>query len=157
MDAKKVLIAYQTKSGATEQSANLIAEVLREKHHLVVDVVDLKKVGKPDIGPYGAVVIGSGIRIGMWYGRAKRMLGRDYGDRRVAVFLSSGRAGDPKQHATAVENYLTKVLRKRGNLNVVAAEAFGGVYKVKGKVVDDSREPERVRMWADEVGRKLEE
>jgi hypothetical protein len=74
-----------------------------------------------------------------------------------AVFLSSGRAGEPKQHATAVRSYLTKVLTKRSNLNVVAAEAFGGVYKVQGKVVDDSREPERVRMWADEVGRKLEE
>jgi len=101
-------------------------------------------------------MIGNGPRLGMWYGRAKRMLGRDYGDRRVAVFLSSGRAGDPKQHQMAVEKYLTKVLRKKGNLNVVAAEAFGGWYKVRGEVQQDFREPERVRMWADEVGRKLE-
>ena len=64
MDAKKVLIAYQTKSGATEQSANLIAEVLREKHHLEVDVVDLKQQGRPDIKPYGAVVIGEDAMVG---------------------------------------------------------------------------------------------
>ena len=48
------------------------------------------------------------------------------------------------------------MLAKRQNLNLVAAEAFGGYYKVQGVVRDDFREPERVRLWADEVGRKLE-
>jgi menaquinone-dependent protoporphyrinogen IX oxidase len=72
----------------TANRSALIAEVLREKHHIQVDLVDLKKVGGPDIEAYGAVIVGSGIRIGMWYGRAKGMLGRDYGDRRVAVFHS---------------------------------------------------------------------
>jgi menaquinone-dependent protoporphyrinogen oxidase len=134
MDAKKVLIAYSTKSGATAESANLIAEVLREKHHLVVDVVDLKQQGKPDIGPYGAVIIGGGIRIGMWYGRARRMLRRDYGDRRVAVFLSSGRAGDPKQHHMAVERYLRRVLAKRPKIQHGGGRGLRGWMMVGGQV-----------------------
>ena len=155
MASSKVLIAYQTKGGVTAEYAAIIAEVLREKHHLEVDVVDLAKDGRPDAAPYYAVIVGSGIRMGMWYGRAKRMLGHTPKEKVAAVYLASGRAGDPKQHQTAVEKYLTKVLAKKG-IRPLAAEAFGGRMVNGGKVTLDNREPEHVRLWAEDVARKLE-
>ncbi len=151
----KVLIAYQTKGGVTAEYATIIAEVLREKHHMEVDVVDLAKDSRPDTAPYYAVIVGSGIRVGMWYGRAKRMLGRTPKEKVAAVYLASGRAGDPKQHATAVEKYLTSVLAKKG-IRPLAADAFGGRMVSKGQVTLDNREPEKVRLWAEDLARKLE-
>ena len=154
MAAKKVLVAYQTKGGVAGEYAAIVADVLRASG-LEVDVVDLKEQGRPDIAPYGAVVIGSGIRLGRWYGRAKRMLRRDYGERPVAIFLASGGAGDPKTYDESREKYLTRVLAKRPHLKVVAAEAFGGRYVMRGTVVDDHRQPDRVRAWAGELAGKL--
>ena len=49
MDANKTLIAYETKGGATEESARKIAEVLRSKYQLEVDLVDLKEQKMPDL------------------------------------------------------------------------------------------------------------
>ncbi len=154
MVAKKVLVAYQTKSGVAAEYAAIVAEALRGQGH-EVDVVDLKEKGRPDLAPYGAVVIGSGVRLGRWYGRARRMLKRDHGDRPVAVFLASGGAGDPKTYDESREKYLTRVLAKRPRLRVVAAEAFGGRYIMRGQVVDDNRQPDRVRAWAGELAGKL--
>jgi len=152
--AGKVLIAYATKCGVTKEYADIIASVLREKHRLEVDVVDLREEPRPDVRPYDAVLVGSGIQIGMWYGPAKRMLGRARG-KRMAIFLASGRAGRPEEHAFAVERYLARVIRRKG-LSPIAAEAFGGRADREGVVSLDNREPDRVRLWADEVGRKLE-
>lgn len=43
MSQNKCLVAYETKSGATEQAAQKIAEVLRSKYNFDVDLVDLGK------------------------------------------------------------------------------------------------------------------
>ena len=129
--------------------------MLREKHHLDVDIVDLAKDSRPDTAPYDAVIVGSGIRVGMWYGRAKRMLGRAPREKLAAVYLASCRAGDPKQHTTAVEKYLTKVLARKG-IKPLAAEAFGGRMVNAGQVTLDNREPERVRLWAEGLARAME-
>jgi len=45
----RTLIAYVTKGGVTEEAANLIAETLRERHDLEVEVVELKKNPSPGL------------------------------------------------------------------------------------------------------------
>jgi menaquinone-dependent protoporphyrinogen IX oxidase len=151
----KTLIAYETKGGATAKSASIIAEVLRNDHGHEVDIVNLRENRKPDISGYDNVIIGSGIRIGMWYGRAKRFLGTDFKGKKVAVFLSSMRAGDPKQYEAARARYIDRVLSKKMKTEPVAAEAFGGWYKKKGEVTDNNLDPDKVRAWAGELGRIL--
>jgi menaquinone-dependent protoporphyrinogen IX oxidase len=47
MSANKTLIAYVSKQGATEESARKIAETLRAKFQLEVDLVDLKEQKAP--------------------------------------------------------------------------------------------------------------
>ncbi|UCG42930.1 MAG: hypothetical protein JSU73_13905 [candidate division WOR-3 bacterium] len=151
----KTLIAYASKGGATSKSASIIAEVLKTDYGHDVDVVDLHENKRPDISGYDNVVIGSGIRIGMWYGRAKRFLGTDFTGKKVAVFLSSMRAGDPKQYEEARAKYIDRVLSKKMKTAPVAAEAFGGWYKKKGEITDNNHEPDKVRAWAVELGRTL--
>jgi menaquinone-dependent protoporphyrinogen IX oxidase len=152
---KNVLIAYETKSGVTGESANIIAGVLRSEYGFEVDVVNLKEKPEPDLTEYGSIIIGSGIRMGRWYGRAKRLLKVDFEGKNVVVFVSACSAGDPKTHDEAVTKYLDDVLVKYPKLKPLAAAAFGGRMQMFGKVRSDTCDPDKVRAWAKEVGAKL--
>ena len=56
MSANKTLIAYVSKGGATEEAARKIAETLRSKFQLEVDLVDLKEQKAPDLAQYQNIV-----------------------------------------------------------------------------------------------------
>lgn len=43
MDGDRTLIAYVTKGGVTEETASVIANVLRDKYGFQVDVVNLRR------------------------------------------------------------------------------------------------------------------
>lgn len=60
----KVLVAYASKHGATEEIAGKIGQVLKEAG-LQADVMPVKKV--KDLKEYGAAVLGSSIYIAMWH------------------------------------------------------------------------------------------
>ena len=151
----RTLVAYASKNGVTAESARIIAETLRREHGFEVDVVDLAENRKPDYSSHDIVVIGSGIRMGMWYGRARGFMKRDFTGKRVAVFISSMRAGNPEEHEKARQNYLQKGIDRWLKTKPVAAEAFGGRYVRKGEVTHDNYDPGKVRAWADELGRLL--
>jgi menaquinone-dependent protoporphyrinogen IX oxidase len=151
----KAIIAYETKSGVTGEYADIIAGVLREKHGFDVSVVNLKENPRPDFSQYQNVFIGSGIRMGRWYGKAKKLLKGDFEGKNVVVFVSACSAGDPKSHDEAVGKYLNDVLAKYPKVTPVATAAFGGRMKMFGKVQTDTCNPEKVRAWAEEVGAKL--
>ncbi|MFX1376978.1 MAG: flavodoxin domain-containing protein [Promethearchaeota archaeon] len=150
----KTLIAYITKSGVTEENATIISNVLRENYGFEVDLVNLKMTPKPDLTQYVNVIIGSGVRMGMWYGKAKKFLKNDFKDKNVAIFLSSGAAGDPETYEEAITKYINNKLAKFPHLKPVATEAFGGRYN--GRFGDmDYTDPEKVKAWAVELGKKL--
>jgi menaquinone-dependent protoporphyrinogen oxidase len=150
---EKTLVAYATKGGVTEESANIIASVLRDKHNLEVDVINLTKNPKPDISQYRNVVIGSGIRIGKWYKQALKLLESDFHDKKVALFLSSCEAGESDKHKQSITKYITKILEKYPHVKPVAAEAFGGRMKIFGKMITDNYDVEKVKTWIEEVGK----
>lgn len=154
MATKKTLIAYATKGGVTGENAQVIAEILREKHGFEVDVVNLVKSKVPDLEPYETVFIGSGIRMGMWYRKAARLLKHDFKGKHVVLFLSACSAGDPGSYDEAIRKYFKNVLEKHPNIEPVAFEAFGGRMEMGGKITDTT-DKEKVKKWADEVGRKL--
>ncbi|MGB3340740.1 MAG: flavodoxin domain-containing protein [bacterium] len=151
----KTLIAFATRGGVTGESALIIAEVLEKKFGHVVDVVNLKANKSPNIKLYDNIFIGSGIRIGRWYGRAKKMLKNDFKGKKVVIFLSACSAGDPEKHDEALENYCIKVLEKHPHIQPFAMEAFGGRMKMFGKEQADNYDPEKVKLWAEELGEKL--
>ena len=85
----KTLIAYASKGGATEEAAKIIADGLKSKYDLDVDVVNLRKDKKKlsNLDQYTNVVVGSGIRQGKGYNEALDFLKQDFGDKRVAFFV----------------------------------------------------------------------
>lgn len=150
--SQRTLIAYQTKGGVTAENAAIIAGILRDEFGHQVDVVDLRTTKAPDLAPYQNVVIGAGVRIQRIYGRAKRMVRQpDLAGKRVAIYFSSGMAGDDPEGATA--KWSGKLLRKAPHVRPVAVRAFGGRMP-KGRGTDWT-DPEKVRVWAHDLGEIL--
>jgi menaquinone-dependent protoporphyrinogen IX oxidase len=153
--SQTTLVAYESKSGATEQAAQKIAEILRTKYQLTVDLVDLGKQNIGDCAKYSNVVIGGGVRARKVYGKALKCLENDYGGKRVAFFTCSGQGGDPKGYAEAKAKFVESVLSNYPKISPVATEAFGGRFKILGKTVTDTFDITKVETWAQELGKKF--
>ena len=157
MTGNKTLIAYTTKGGATEKTAQKIAEILRSKYGLEVDLVDLKEQKVPDLAQYRNVIIGGGVRAGKVYDKTLKFLENDLSGKQVAFFVSSGQAGTPASYDKAKIKFVENTLANYPKINPVATEAFGGRIKILGKTVMDNMDMAKVEAWAVELGKKLTE
>jgi menaquinone-dependent protoporphyrinogen oxidase len=155
MVENKTLIAYETKGGATEEAVRKIADILRSKHHLEVDLVDLKEQKVPDLTQYRNLVIGGGVRVGKVYDKALKFLENDLSGKRVAFFVSSAEAGTPGSYEKAKIKFVENTLAKYPKINPVAWDAFGGRIKILGKTVTDNTDLAKVEAWAEELGKKF--
>lgn len=131
----------------------IIADILRKQFQIEVDVINLKEKGKVNIKGYKNIIVGSGIRMGMWYGKVKKFLKNKFTSKNLAIFISSGTAGKDKQQA--INLYINKLLEKRPYLKPFSVEAFGGWYKKGGEITKNYRDPEEVKQWAYSLGENL--
>jgi len=154
MSANKTLVAYASKGGATEEAAQIVADVLRSKFGLEAELVDLRK-SSPETAQYGNIVVGAGVRGGKVYGEALDFLKKGFGNRKVAFFVCCGAGGDPKNYDKVCTQYLNDTLAKYPKVNAVASEIFGGRMKILGKTVFDNRDTAKIRAWAERLGKKL--
>jgi menaquinone-dependent protoporphyrinogen IX oxidase len=155
MSSNKTLIAYQTKGGATAESAQKIAEVLRSKFQLGVDLVDLKEQKVLDLSQYQNIVVGGGVRGGRSYGKTLKFLENDFSGKKVAFYVSSSWAGTPGSYENAKVKFVEKTLAKYPKLNIVSTEAFGGRIKYFNKLMLDNTDMNKVQAWAEELGKKF--
>ncbi len=153
--ANKTLVAYESKGGATEASAKKIADVLRTKFQLDVDLVDLKEQQIRDCTQYQNIVVGGGVRAGKVYGKALKCLENDYIGKKVAFYTCSGGAGDPAKYQESKARYVEDVLANYPKVQPVATEAFGGCMTILGKKVIDNLNLGKVEAWAEELGKKF--
>ncbi len=151
---RKTLVAYASKSGATEEAGKIVSEVLKEEFGAEVDLVNLRKTS-PDITKYANAVVGSGVRGGKVYDEALKFLKQDFGNRKVAFFVCCGGAGDPKSYEESCTKYVTNVLADYPSFTPVSTEAFGGRMKILGKTVFDNIDPAKIRAWAETLGNRL--
>jgi len=145
----KTLIAYISKSGATQEAASEIAGVLRDKFRLEVDLVDLKKNPSPGLEQYSNVIIGSGVKMQRLYKEFFNFLGKDLKDKQVAMFISSLEPRDE-----AIEKYVNPALKEYPDVKPFETEVFGGIMKMLWKTVD-KRDKKKVQAWAEKVGKKI--
>ncbi|MHA2370831.1 MAG: flavodoxin domain-containing protein, partial [Candidatus Hodarchaeales archaeon] len=118
--SKKVLIAYGSRYGSTEEISINFKETLEEKGFLV-DFMNLRynKTVISNIANYSGVLIGSGIRIARWTKEAKNFLKRNVNhlnenETLVGIFLSSGEASDPETRPDALDKYLVTIFKELG-------------------------------------------
>ena len=90
----KVLVAVASKHGATTEIGQVIEASIRSSG-LDVELLPIEEVSS--LGPYGAVIIGSGVYSGHWMRAAREFVEVHEGElKQVPLWLfSSGPVGDP--------------------------------------------------------------
>ena len=155
MNLNKTLIAYQTKGGVTEESARKIADILRSKYQLEVDLVDLKEQKIPDLTLYRNIIVGAGIRAGRVYGKALKFLENDFSGKNIAFYVSSTWAGTPGSYDNAKAKFVENTLAKYPKISAVSTEAFGGRIRYFRKTMVDKTDLAKVEVWAEQLGRQF--
>jgi len=161
----KVLIAYGTRKGATAETAQVIAETLRDEYSFDVDVVDLKRdkhlVKKMNLRLYNAVFIGSGIAVGRWTKEAKEFLRSDFGDTMIAIFVSAAATcreaelkEDWKTYQIHESKYIDEVVSKY-SIVPFAKRAFGGRMIFFGNTTLDNWDRDIIVSWTTDAGKIL--
>jgi menaquinone-dependent protoporphyrinogen IX oxidase len=151
---QKTLVAFASKGGATKETSEIIADVLKNKFRFEVDLIDLRKSSK-NIMVYSNIIIGAGVRGRKVYREALDFLNQDFGQRKLAFFVCCGGAGDPKNYKESCAKYVNEVLAKYPNVKTVATEAFGGRMKVLGRTLFDNVDKEKIHAWAEILGNKF--
>jgi menaquinone-dependent protoporphyrinogen oxidase len=165
----KILVAYATAAGATGEIAEAIGEVLRQAGS-AVDVVPIKEVS--DLGQYGGVVVGSGVRANKVYAEATTFMGAHeaaLSESPVACFIACGTLSeDTEENWQKAAGYVDALAAAAPKVQPVAKQAFGGaivftklpfimrlLLKMMGKEEGDWRDWDAIRAWAGEIGPKL--
>jgi len=129
----KALIVYGTRYGATKETSEVIAKVLREAN-FDVNVVNAKEEKVKDISEYGLVAVGSGVACGRWVNEAEDFLKKfrkELESKKLALFVSSvepiavkeGNIEEvAKMHKIDLEDRVSKY-----GLKPVAMGFFGGI------------------------------
>ena len=133
--AKKVLIVYGTRYGATESTSAEIAKVLQGEG-LEVKVVNAKKEKVKDISPYDLIVVGSGMQMGKWTGEPESFLNqfqKELLQKKVAIFVSSAAQAliEHENKTEEVEMNRKKYLAEKAakyNLQPISMVILGGVW-----------------------------
>ncbi|WXG39343.1 MAG: flavodoxin domain-containing protein [Candidatus Freyarchaeum deiterrae] len=134
MPGKKVLIAYGTRFGSTEEISQEIGKIL-EKEGLEVQLVDLKKTKSkewPSLENFHGVLVGSSIAMGKWMNEPQEFLKKHKAEiqkkeKILGLFVCCGSASFPETCEQGKSDYLEKVMAKIG-IEADIYEAFGGVY-----------------------------
>lgn len=121
----RVLIAYGSRWGSTEEIASKLAGFLEEEG-VEATVLDVKKDRDwPSLEGYDGVIVGSGVKISKWMREPVGFLRRKAGElrgRKVALFVSCMSVlADPE---SARRDLLEKVAGEAG-VEAVLMEAFG--------------------------------
>ena len=151
--SKKVLIAYGSRYGSTEEIVRAMVQIL-EKEGLETQLLDLRQTKQkqwPTLASFDGILVGSGIKMFRWVGDATTFLKKHADELKalkakglvVGVFVSCGSASTPEGHAEATDRYVDKVLTDLGiKAEVDIYDAFGGVFDLSSSapmVVLDKR------------------
>ncbi|WXG39341.1 MAG: flavodoxin domain-containing protein [Candidatus Freyarchaeum deiterrae] len=134
MPGKKVLIAYGTRYGSTEEISQEIGKILK-KEGLEVQIVDLKKTKSkewPSLTPFDGVLVGSSVKMFRWMNEPQEFLKKHKAEiqkkeKILGVFVSCGMASVPETCEKAKSDEVEKILAKIG-IEADIYDAFGGVY-----------------------------
>jgi menaquinone-dependent protoporphyrinogen oxidase len=133
--AKKVLIVYGTRYGATQGTSEEIAEVLKEEG-LEVKVVNVKKEKVKEISPYELIIVGSGMQMGKWTREPEKFLNQfqeELANKKVAIFVSSAARAlmEYEKKTEEIEKNRKQYLEEKAtkyNLQPISMVTLGGVW-----------------------------
>ena len=166
----KVLVAYASKYGSTQEIADAVAATLRESE-LAVDLQLMREVRT--LAGYSAVVLGAPLYMFTWHKDALRFLSQHRkilaGGLPVAIFAGGPiTTGDEKEWQESCAQ-LDQELAKYPWLTPVAVEIVGGRFDpaklhfpwnllpaLKQMPASDLRDWAAIRAWADDLAVQLQ-
>ena len=163
MNAKRVLVTYGSKHGATVGIADEIARTLQIEGF---DAVVLPADSVTDVSGYDGVVLGGALYAGRWNGKARRCARRNAEQlRHRPVWLFSSGPVDSSAEQGEIPP-VPGVARRMASLGAREHATFGGAVTAQtpGPIAralvrhgkgGDFRNPERVRAWAHHIGTEL--
>jgi menaquinone-dependent protoporphyrinogen oxidase len=131
----KALVVYGSRYGTAAEIAQEIARVIEEEG-VEVDLIEDKKIKKPDPTPYDLIVVGSGIKMGKWTKNSIKFLKdnkKALKDKKVALFVSCSAANEEKSREMGLKNYLQKVAADNLEVEPVDMGLFGSKYDPNAK------------------------
>ena len=153
-DPRRVLVAYASRHGSTQEVAEAVADVLRERG-FGTDVLAAAQVH--DLAGYDAVVIGGALYAARWHRDARRLLARHrefLSTVPVAVFAMGPRTLDPDDVAQS-RRELDVGLAQVPEVEPVSVAIFGGVvdpeklhFPLSHMPAVDARDWDAIRAWA---------
>ena len=123
----RVLVAYETGHGSTEEIAQAMGEAVRECG-AEAEVIRCREV--PGVAGYDAVIVGSPVWGGNWLRPARKFVKRfedALAQRPVAYFHVSGAAGQADQRDEIVQIMDGHLPKYAPSVKPVDVAAFGGV------------------------------
>ncbi|MBU6997861.1 MAG: hypothetical protein HXS41_06810 [Theionarchaea archaeon] len=156
--SKKVLIAYGSRFGSTEEIARKIGEVIVTEG-VESELVDLRKTKKgrwPSPSNFDGVLVGSGIKIMKWTKEAESFLkvNSDYfkeGGTPLGLFVSClSRVTEGEEGG---KEYLVKIMETLG-IHAVLYEAFGAVLDFSSSSRMDFLNKKMLRMGMKEASKE---
>ncbi|RPK80131.1 flavodoxin domain-containing protein [Streptomyces sp. ADI98-10] len=163
MRSTRVLIAYGSKHGATQEIAEEIGEALRSDG-IDAEVMSADRVD--DVSDYDAVILGGAVYAGRWHVDARRCARRHAGQlrQRPVWLFSSGPVDDSAERRDIAP--VRGVARWMQRLGAREHITFGGALTAEtpGRIArslvrqgkgGDFRNPERIRRWADHIATEL--
>lgn len=169
----KVLVAYASTYGSTQEVAEAITARLRQSG-LTVDQQPMKKV--KSLTGYGAVILGAPLYLGGWHRDALNFMAQHREaliQRPLAIFALGPTSTDEEEWQSA-RSMLEKELAKFPWLTPIAVEMFGGKYNpaklniphkliaslpaspLHGMPASDVRDWAAIRAWADNLATQLQ-
>lgn len=123
----RVLVAYASKYGSTQEVAEAIAETLRE-NNLIVDLEPTRKV--KSLEEYAAVVLGAPLYMVHWHKDAHKFLSwhREALTKLPVAVFALGPLNDEEEEWKEVRAQFDKELAKFSWLRPVDSEIFGGKF-----------------------------
>lgn len=150
----KILVAYFTKGGASEEYAKIIAGALYEEG-LSVETYNLANE-IPELSEFETIILGTGVRMFHVYGRWKKILKqKELPGKKLYMFLSSGMAIEEPDKA--VTKFLQPLVEKY-DLKPESLVSFPGKIPEKWAKYDekkDTMKPDIAKKWAEEISLKV--
>jgi len=161
----KILVAYASAAGCTRGVAEAIGREL-DAQGCSVDVLPANQVREVD--SYDAVVVGSGIHAGSWYGEALRFISRNVkplSSKPVAYFVTCATLrGGMLRHRQTAQGYVERITHRYPKIRPIATGLFAGavdyqrIGAIQRKILQwarvdegDGRNWNEIRAWAAEL------